>query len=149
MCRECASTQLAERFEAALKNEFEPARWGDVILDPNDFEELLDPEFTKKWKAVNFERDVPVRDRVYCKHRVPDATPKVRKLSVKLAAVQLEDWETLEENAADADRSVTTLCGRSIGSRSDADAPVVVSCVDWPWSGLSGLQSYCGERGQP
>lgn len=131
MCRDCGRGLLAERFEAALQNEFEPARWGPTFLDANDFADLLEPVLMQKWNAAKLERDVPLKMRVYRRHKV--AGDGVGEIAEKLSVTNLDGPEApgRSEPAGKEkpETEVLTECGKFIGDRSEAGYPVMVSCI--------------------
>jgi hypothetical protein len=69
VCRTCLADDVAPRFAAALQSELDyPVKWGQTVLDIDDFRGLVPAEVQEAWPARVREYETPVHNRVYCSH---------------------------------------------------------------------------------
>ena len=135
LCRDCGQSMLLERFEAFLANEFEPARWGERVLDARDkeFEGLFDEHFMTRWNAAMVERDMPIKERVYCRHLVLEANAKVGEVAKQLTDVKLasenDKADLAQAGSGEATKKeLLTQCGQFISGTSTDGVPTLSSC---------------------
>lgn len=70
ICPDCAP-EIAKQFEDAIKHEFNyPPKWGEQLINFEDFADLLSPQMRQLWYAKVQEYETPLQDRVYCRHQV-------------------------------------------------------------------------------
>jgi hypothetical protein len=126
VCKDCTRDGVVPRFAKALQNELDyPPKYGQEILDIDDFRGLVPVEVQKAWPARIKEYETPVHHRVYCSHL------------------------TLAPAAAHGSRRRLEVCGNFLGSTKTSDQFQCPKCKSWskdhqihcPCAGSAGQQS--------
>jgi hypothetical protein len=69
VCSTCLADEVAPHFAAALHSELDyPVKWGQTILEIDDFRALVPAAVLEAWPARVREYETPVYNRVYCSH---------------------------------------------------------------------------------
>ena len=131
VCRTCLAEDVAPRFAAALQSELDyPVKWGQTILDIDDFRGLVPAAVQEAWPARVREYETPVHNRVYCSH-------------LTLGPIDRAGRRRLE------------VCGTFLGSTTTSDQFQCPKCKTWskdhhlhcPCTGGAGSQQ--ANAGQP
>jgi hypothetical protein len=108
ICKDCIRDGVVPRFAKAVQNELDyPPRYGQEILNIDDFRGLVPEEVRTAFSARIKEYETPLRHRVYCEHL------------------------TLAPAAAHGSRRRLEVCGNFLGSSKTSDQFQCLKCNSW------------------